>query len=312
MDKLDVKLLCALVRDSRTHLSKLAKHLKISREVVNYRINRLQKQGILQSFVTEINIGKLGYQGAAVFITVKSNAQKEFKEYLLQTSFVSWVAELAGVWSFGLSIIGKSNEEIDHRFSTIYKKFKNTIIDHRITPHRKSNFYYEKYFGKKTRTTIIENLIDYKIDNKDLDILQILSTNSRAETTKISRRVKLTAPAVAKRITKLTKAGIIEKFSIFVDTSKIGLYLYSIFVINKNIDQEEKLLSYLKEHPSVVFSAEYVGDPFIELGIFVNNPYLLREKLQEIEEKFPDSRIMEVSLFQREFISIGPPKCVFE
>jgi hypothetical protein len=57
---------------------------------------------------------------------------------------------------------------------------------------------------------------------------------------------------------------------------------------------------------------EYIGDPFLEFGIVVKDPYMLRPILQEIEESFPDNRIQDVFLIQNEFLSIGPPKCVFK
>jgi hypothetical protein len=50
----------------------------------------------------------------------------------------------------------------------------------------------------------------------------------------------------------------------------------------------------------------------MEFGLFVKDPYELRERLQEIEEIFPNNRVIEVSLFQKEFVSVGPPSCVFE
>src|SRR3989344_3348611 len=104
MDKLDTKILTVFMANSRLPLTRVAKKLNISREVLTYRINKLKKEGIILSFITEINIEKLGYIGAAVFVNVKASKQKEFEEYLAATSFVSWVAKLSGIWSFGLSI----------------------------------------------------------------------------------------------------------------------------------------------------------------------------------------------------------------
>jgi hypothetical protein len=39
---------------------------------------------------------------------------------------------------------------------------------------------------------------------------------------------------------------------------------------------------------------------------------MLRERLHEIEQHFPNNRVIEVSLFQKEFVSVGLPDCVFE
>lgn len=312
MDKIDTDLLRILIQNSRMPMTQLAKKLKVSREVATYRLNKLKKEGIILDFVTEINIEKLGFVGAAVFINVKATRQKEFKQFLAETPFVSWVAELSGIWGFGLSIIAKTNKELDEKFLQIYNQFKDAIIDHRFMLHRKSLYYYEKYFGELPKSITEKKYKDYKIDKKDKMILQKLSKNSRIDNVALSQKIYLTAPAVTQRIKQLEASGHIEKYSIFVDISRLGLFQYSIFIINKNIDEKQKLINYLRQHKSVSFLAEYVGDPFMEFGLFVKDPYELRERLQEIEETFPNNRVIEVSLFQKEFVSIGPPSCVFE
>ena len=311
IDKIDQKLLYELTNNSRIPLTKLSKKLRISRKITSYRIEKLNKNNIINNFTTEINYSKLGYMGAAVFINIKAKKQNEFKEYLNKCNFVSWLAELSGIWSFGFSIIGKTEKEIDNKFLSIYKNFKEDIIDHRFTLHRKSTFYYEKYFGK-----VIEErkrkYIDYKIDLKDKQILKELSNNSRIDYVTLSKIIKISPPAVRTRIKNLENSGIIEKYSLFVNLFNLDVYQYSIFIKNKNIDIIERFLNYLSEHPKVSFIAEYLGDPFLEFGIMVDNPYQLREILQEIEESFPDNKILEISLFQKEFVSVSPPSCIFE
>lgn len=310
MDKTDTKLLLELMKDSRMPVTQLAKRLRVSREVANYRINRLVREGVILSFVTEINVRKLGFIGAAVFINIKTGRQKEFREFLDKCGFVSWVAELSGVWSFGLSIYGRTNEELDQKFLILYDEFKEDIIDHRFTLHRKSTFFYEKYFESMPEAEK-EGKGVYSPDQKDKIILRELSKNSRIDSVSLSKLVNLTAPAIAQRIKQLEKNDYIEKYSIFVDISKLGLFQYSIFIVNRDIDARRQLISYLSQHPKVSFIAEYVGDPFLEFGLIVRDPYELRRVLQEICESFPDNKIMEVSLFQKEFVSVGPAGDVF-
>ncbi|MFA6888469.1 MAG: AsnC family transcriptional regulator [Candidatus Woesearchaeota archaeon] len=312
MDTVDKNLLQELIRNSRISMTHLAKKLKVSREVATYRLNRLKKERVILDFVTEINITQLGFISAAVFINIQAKRQKEFVEFLTASTFVSWVAELSGIWSFGFSIIGKTNEELDNRFLEIYNTFKEDIIDHRFTSQKKSLFFYEKYFNSLPEYK--KNVIRKKdvIDEKDKSILQKLSQNSRIDIVELSKIVSLTAPAITQRIKKLEAQKYIEKYSIFVDVTKLGLFQYSIFVVNKNIDEKEKLVGYLSQDMNISFIAQYIGDPFLEFGLFVKDPYQLREKLQQIEEKFPHNRVIEVSLFQKEFVSVGLPECVFE
>ena len=311
MDKLNQKLLLELMKNSRTPTTVLAKKLKSSREVINYRINKLKKDKIIIDFITEINLEKLGYIGAAVFLAIKAKTDKEFKNYINNSPYVSWVAEHAGIWNYGLSIYGKNNEEVDKRFLELYNKFKEDIIDHRFTFHKRNHFFYEKYFSSLPLTKKQKEKF-YKIDKHDKLILKELSLNSRLDSVQLTKKVPLTAQAIRNRIRNLEQANIIQKYSLFVDVSKLNSFQYSIFISNKNIKDKKRLLAYLSEHPKVSFIAEYLGDPFLEFGVFINDPYKLREILQEIEEEFPDNRILEVSLFLQEFVSIGPAKCVFD
>ena len=313
MDKLDKKLLAELALDSRQPYTRLAKTLKTSREVVAYRINKLKKDGVIQGFITDINTQKLGFIGTAVFVNVKAAKNQEFKNFVQKSDFAAWGAELSGIWSFAFSIWGKTLEELDEKFSLVYKEFKDSIIDHRPTPHRRNAFFYEKYLGRQRITKPTgKKRVEHGIDDKDKLLLKELAQNSRASSVELAEKLGLTPPAASQRIKKLEQAGYINKYTLFIDVSKLGLFQYSIFVSNKNLEEQDKFIAFLTKHPRVNYTAEYVGNPFLEFGLFVEDPYSLRPVLQEIEQAFPENRVIEVSLFQKELVSVGPPACVFK
>ncbi len=312
MDKLDFRILAELIRDSRQPLGRMAKKLRTSREVLDYRIKKLVDEKVISGFITEIDIEKLGFISAAVFVNMKFTKQEQFRKFLQSCPFVSWVAEFAGVWSFIFSIYGKTNQEIDERFAEVYKNFKDSIIDYRVALHRKNTFFYEKYFGAQQLIEKKKNMIEHKLDEKDKIILAELAKNSWIDSVSLGKKTGLTAPAAAKRVRNLKDAGYILRYSIFVDETKLGLYHYSIFIQNKNLNALQKLLAYLSQHQKVSYIAEYVADPYLEFGLFVSSPYELKKILEEIEEVFPENRVAEISLYQKEFVSVGPPACAFE
>lgn len=317
MDAFDKKILAELVQNSRIALSALAKKVNMSRETVSYRIKQLEKRGVILKYVAHVDIGKLGYIGAAVFVATKTHRDKEFRKFLATSPNICWVGEHVGVWDFGMSILGKNSEELDRNFSQLYRTFKDFIIDHRFTLHKKNHYFYEKLFaGKPMRTQArkhasIRTSAPVAIDALDKRILRALVEDARADYVGLTRKVPLSAPAIKARIRRLEQAGVIERYSVFLDYAKLSTYQYSIFITNKNLDESPKLLAYLQEHPDVCFICEYIGDPFIEFGVFVDDPYKLRGILQVIEESFPDNRIMEISL-QKELVSAAPAACVFE
>jgi len=303
MDRLDGKLLAELIGDSRQSFTRLAKRVGASREVAAYRVGRL---------ITEVDMERLGFVGTAVFVAVKAARSREFREFIERQDFVSWVAELSGVWSFAFSIWGKSNKELDERFLIIYRKFKGDILDHRMTLHKRNTFFYEKYFQAQPPAVRPGRRMEYEMDGKDRAILKELAKDARIGLAELAKKAGLTAPAVGERVRRLRQAGYILKHSVFVDVSKLGLFQYSVFVTSKGIDERGRLLAYLARHPRVNYVAEYVGDPFLEFGLFVEDPYQLRGILQGIEGAFPENRVIEVSLYQKELVSVSPPGCVFE
>lgn len=310
MDKTDKKILAELLRDARQPFSSLAKKLNISRELATYRVNRLHEQGIIKEFTTEIDVEKLGFLYASLFLTITTEAEADFKAYLSTCPFAAWTSAFAGVWNFGVGIYGKDTTQIHERYRDIHERFKEHIIDHRLTLHRKTQQFYEKYVDAKLPLKKGE-LVQSKHDEKDLLLLKHLARQARMDAVHLAQQVGLSAVAVAKRLKRLERSGLILRYSVFVDPSKLGLYQFSVFVVN-SMHTYQSIVAYLKEHQQVSFVIEYVGDPFLEFGIIVDDPFKMRGVLQEIESAFPDNKVTETFLIQQELLSIGLPPCVFE
>jgi len=310
MDNLDKKILRELIRNSRIPITLLARKLMASREVVDYRIKKLKDDKIILDFTTEFDFKKLGYIGAAVFVQIKSKSEENFKNYLETLNNISWFSKLTGIWSFGFSILARNEEELNKSFLEIFKKFELDIIDYRFLIHNQNYFLSEKIFGGEIEENIKNKEEKTILDKKDKQILKELIKNSRTTPVEISNKLKITAQAISNRI-KILNRKLNIKYSVLINFEKINLYLYSVFIKNKNLAQKNKLINFLKNHPQVNFIVEYLGDEMIEFGIFVENPYLIRKYLKEIEEEFPESRLVEISLFQQDIKSIKPPECLF-
>ena len=312
MDRTDEKILEILIENSRLPISQIAKRTRISRDIAQYRISRLKSEGIIRDFTTDINQEKLGYISALFFVCLKAEAEGGFIDYINKLDFVSWAGTHLGFWSMGMAIYGKDTKEVEERFQTILNKYKTYITDHRFAFYKTTKLFSEKYFNMQKKYLQKNSHEHYEIDSKDKTILRHLANNSRSTSVEIAKSVSLTAVAVSQRITKLEKSGYIRGYSIYINTLKLGVYLFVFFIQNRNLDQRKKLYSYLENHPRVSLLLDYIGDPFIEFGIFVKDPYDARAILQEIKETFPDNKLVDFFLAQEDFISFGAPKCVFE
>lgn len=61
------------------------------------------------------------------------------------------------------------------------------------------------------------------VDKVDLAILKFLQEDASIPFTEIARRLKISESTVRKRVEKLKQEGIIKRFTVIIEPSKIGL-----------------------------------------------------------------------------------------
>jgi Lrp/AsnC family transcriptional regulator, leucine-responsive regulatory protein len=69
------------------------------------------------------------------------------------------------------------------------------------------------------------------MDEIDAAILKELTQNARASASGIGKKVGLSAPAVAERIRKLERAGIIEQYTVRISREKTGKTLLAFLLV---------------------------------------------------------------------------------
>jgi len=69
------------------------------------------------------------------------------------------------------------------------------------------------------------------MDEKDERILNVLKENSKLSTQQISKKISIPITTVHHRIKKLEKEGIIKKYTVVLDSKKIGKLISSYILI---------------------------------------------------------------------------------
>ena len=92
LDLTDRKILAELDKDCRIPASLLAKKVNKSREAVKYRIQQLQKKGVLERFITSINPNKLGYSMFKVYLKLENipDEREKFFDELKKNKDIYW------------------------------------------------------------------------------------------------------------------------------------------------------------------------------------------------------------------------------
>ena len=126
-----------------------------------------------------------------------------------------------------------------------------------------------------------------KIDETDLEILKILQKDGRIPFTDIAQKLKLSESAVRKRVQALQKEGVIKKFTIEINPSKIGFNIVAIVGFDVDPPKLLKIAQELCEIKEVRSVATSTGDHMIMTEIWTKNGMelakLISEKIGKIE-----------------------------
>ncbi len=316
IDEKNKKILYELSKNCRMPSVRLAKCVRVSREVVDYRIKKLVEKGVITSFVADIDIGFLGCTRYIVYLELQNVNETEESEVLksvVANPYVSWTTTQTGKWNVIFDVITKDIRQVDGVVRSLQNQYSTKISDYKIATQLEYQHYYSKYFGSEP--TDKKSAIEYKMDSVDLKILKNVTNNARMSYITLSERMGITANTIKLRIQKLKKAGIIRRFTIQVNKNLLGFQPYNIQFTFKDVlpAKSKKFLNHIKHHPNVNFYYFPLGHWDLELGLFVKDAGQLRSIIIDFRNKFSDVvRIYDCMSFYEELKPNYIPLGVFE
>ena len=130
MEKLDLKdrkILYELDIDSRQSFSKLSKKVGLHKDVVAYRVKKLQEKGIINNFVACINNYKLGYTPIKFYFTYQNITPKikqEIIDYLVKNPYTQEVHSLEGQYDLCIVCTVKDVANFYNTWTNIINKYR--------------------------------------------------------------------------------------------------------------------------------------------------------------------------------------------
>ena len=116
------------------------------------------------------------------------------------------------------------------------------------------------------------------IDKKDLKLLEILQEDSSLSSHKISKKTLIPVTTVSNRIKKLRKLGVINKYTVEIDKTKLGFGILAYIFINLSLGELKEqgmkigdLIKIIKKYPLIESVEHVTGDIDIILKMHVRN-----------------------------------------
>src|SRR3989339_1117313 len=298
LDLKDKKLLHELDYNARQSNNQIGKKVKLSKEVVKYRIDRMIEKGVIIRFHTIINYFKLGIVKYKLYLRL-TNADKnkieEIAEYFNNHNKTEWTAVLTGRWDIIAGFLVHNVNEFDDEVQIVLNKFSSFIAEKAVTTTVYLVHNYRLFLKNENKE--VERIVYHtskdnqeKIDETDDKILKILANNGRMPVTEIANRLKLTPRIIQYRLKELEKKKIILAYKVHIEPKALEKIFCKAILYLGNITQNrlKALMSYTSSLEGVIWPQRVMGSWDLEIDFEIDSYDKFQEIILDLKEKFPD------------------------
>lgn len=295
IDLKDRKILYELDLDCRQSNNQIGKKVGLGRDVVAYRINKMEKEGIIKNYWANIDTFRLGYNVFRVYVDfqyVTSDIKEEIIQYFVDYPN-SWVV-FSEKSPIDLSLVFwvKDIYEFYKFWDNTLDKFENYFSEYHISIYCGAIVYKKSYLLpelKETNRRICElrcGGTPVEIDEIDYKLLNELAVNARAPLIDLADKLDCSSQNVAYRIKKLVQSGVINGLRVDLDLSQLDLQLYKVDIYLKDHKLKKPILKYLEDKSYIEYMNLSIGWADLGPEFVVKNFDELSSILDEINAKF--------------------------
>jgi Lrp/AsnC family transcriptional regulator, leucine-responsive regulatory protein len=267
LDKTDLKILALLEVNARQSLSKIAKSIGTSEQVISYRIKTLEDEGVIGEYFTIINFAQLGYTSYRTMIrlsNIDEATQKKIIAYLVSHRNTLWIVDCGGRYDLLVNFLAASVQDYD----IMIRKFKNTFSE-QIQNCEVLVLVNSIGFGRNylvphanPKEWVLQPQKEAQaLDDLDLRILDKLAMNARISALSVGTEINCSTNTVIQRIKNMTKHGYIQGYRPLVHLEKTPYRAYKALIkIHNNTEQRERqLVNYLRMDNCVLLVVRLIG-----------------------------------------------------
>ena len=301
LDALDRKILLCLEQEGRQPAKAIARKVRSSGDVVEYRMRRMEKEGVIGRHMALVNFSELGYIGYGVFCCFVGEKRNDAIEHLREHERVYWLAEFGGRFDLAFAVMARNDFEFYSIFGKIKERLHGALGGWKVAIRMQLMQLPRSYLisserGEKAAAPYFGKALGKeKLDEADFSVLKAISQDARMDTVTIAKKLKMPASTVAFRLKKLRERKIIQGFSPQVSCQKYGFQSYQLFLEVEDLDEEkrQKILNYAQGSPNAVFVLETLGEWNFELIFEVKDQREFQAKVAALRVAFPWAGKME-------------------
>ncbi len=296
LDVKDCKILSALDLHARATYSEIGKETRLSKQVVEYRINNLLSKNIIEGFVPIINAQQLGYLYCRLSVTLQNcdlAQKKKIIEELCANPKVFWMFEMQGHFDIFFGSWHKTIDDYKAYIAEFMEKY-GLYVRHKTENIATDIYFFEqRYLLKKQQTQTIHmraSKNQVQLDDVDKKLLQEISINARCSLVELGQKIKQHPRVVSYRLRILEQNNIILGYRTIINFQKLGFTWYKVFINLNRYGKKEvsSVKEFIKNHPVTIYLVEGINlHADIDCEIVVQDNAELFDFITKLREHFP-------------------------
>lgn len=314
LDLLDRRIMHELDLDARISASQLARKVRRSKETVNFRLNRLLREGYLKGFYTVFNTSKLGWFYVKHYIKFKDTTPKkeaEIFEYLRTQPNVAYLASVEGRYDCLLLVIVPQMARADAFLSAFMARYGDYVQAKDMTVLLSTHRLNAKFLfaGKESRDWHYKyELGNFTPDAVERRLLAELSSNARIQLLELAKKCGISPTAAAYRMRKLEEEQIILAYVSEPNFSKLGLRFAQVNISLKDPAVRKQIISYFDATNTCLFAIEMMGKYDILVEVHTQSEQELQKIVDGFRERFVGKYAdYDVSTITKEYLVVWGP-----
>ncbi|GGE28338.1 AsnC family transcriptional regulator [Pullulanibacillus camelliae] len=142
-----------------------------------------------------------------------------------------------------------------------------------------------------------------KLDETDRKILQCLTEDGRVSYADIGKRLNLSRVSIRERVNQMMNKGIIEKFSVVINSEAIGKHVSAFFEVDCEPSALVEVAEALANHPNVASCYQMTGPSTLHMHVLVEDFIALEKFINEEIYKLEGITRVESHILLRRFKS---------
>lgn len=302
--EIDYKLLSYLYHSYNEPISKIAKATKLSRDQVEYRMNKYLKEGLIRKFFPVFDYGKLGYN-LFIILLLKFGTPKmagDFSKNLNKSKNCTSYGKVYGEYDLWLECIFKNERELNEFIFKLFENEKSFIINYVLIKPQFAELYPLKFFNypyKEDYLLFSEQKKEAKLDEIDFKILKILSENARTKLIDTAIKTGISSELALYRMKRLKAEKIILGNRIQFDMSVLGYFFTIIFINFRNLSEKnkEKIKLFAKNSKNINSLIFNLQKPNCMISFLYKSVKEVEEAIEKIKNLFKEDSI-EIDVLQ--------------